>query len=109
MCYGCWEEKGKPSIYNEQIKEAALAVSKVFELSKVGGNLHIVIDDWNLEDSALETCERFIREDFESYQGEIEVEKHCLKLLNIMSESERASVLALYEGFHDKDLKDRED
>jgi hypothetical protein len=60
MCYECWEEEGKPQIDTPAVREAAAAVGAVYELNGVGGNLHIVLDDWNLEDGSVEFCDRQI-------------------------------------------------
>jgi hypothetical protein len=40
------------------VRAAARAVAEVDPY----GNLHIVVDDWNIEDENLDSCERFIAE-----------------------------------------------
>lgn len=52
MCYGCYEEAGKPAIVNDKIKKAAELVKNLYKQDGcgAGGYAHIVTDDWNLED-----------------------------------------------------------
>lgn len=40
----------------EPIRDAIVSIAGVYEHHDGGGNLHIVIDDWNVEDSSLEFC-----------------------------------------------------
>jgi hypothetical protein len=94
MCYGCWEEEGKPQIDNEKVRLAAYSIFKVFEyISPSGGNLHIVIDDWNLEDGNLEFCHEEILKDYNT------IELECCLRLKILSVEERYSALALHDGY----------
>lgn len=107
MCYGCYEEYGFPKIVTESTLAAAEAAKKVYEFSCVGGNLHIVLDDWNIEDESLEFCRQSIirvragtpgqYDDTEPEQ--VDAEDGCLKLLEAMSIQERASALALWNEF----------
>jgi hypothetical protein len=60
MCRGCWEEYGECVIDSPSIRAAAAAMDAVYEFHCAGGNLHIVLDDWNLEDESLEFCRKEI-------------------------------------------------
>jgi len=51
MCKGCWEEAGSPAIINTKTRAVAKLIDDVYSYSGAGGNAHIVVDDWNLEDS----------------------------------------------------------
>ena len=116
MCYGCWEEGGTPQIDNEKVRAAVALVEAVYDHSCVGGNLHIVLDDWNIEDHSLEFCSYCIdhggvmppdqcNEVHESYQAEkrahpdppeqLAVERVCCDAFMAMTEDERLSALAL--------------
>lgn len=100
MCFGCWEEYEKPENDSAEIRATVVAVAKVYEFSSVGGNLHIAIDDWNIDDDSLDSCERFIKENsHEASAEQIQAEKYCLELLRQLTEIERASALARYDGF----------
>ena len=121
MCYGCWEEAGKPQIDTPAVVDAAAAVEAVYEHSCVGGNLHIVLDDWNIEDSHLEFCSQCIdgagvmplddnAADFHRQYNEqrranpdppeqLAAERRCCELFKALTEDERASALALHDGF----------
>ncbi len=106
MCYGCYEEQGKPAIYNDIVKKAIASINKVYEYSCVGGGLHIVLDDWNLEDDAVVFCENWINNPNYCPNGEIQndedkiqqeqklAELECVEILKKMSIDERASALA---------------
>jgi hypothetical protein len=75
-------------------REVILAVAEVYKFSAVGGNLHIAIDDLNLNDDALDSCERTIAENLHEASAEqLQAEKHCLSLLRQLTESERETVI----------------
>jgi hypothetical protein len=100
MCIGCWNEFGRPEIDSAAVREAAAAIAEVYEYSCVGGNLHITLDDWNLGDGNLDSCAQSIRENVhEAGPEQLEAESRCLALLRALTEDERASALALHEGF----------
>lgn len=103
MCYGCYEEAGEPAIINEATQAAAALVAKVYEFSMVGGNAHIVVDDWNLEDSHIRWClDTALTENaHEAGKEQIAAEKACLEALLALNPAERASVMALHDGFID--------
>jgi hypothetical protein len=102
MCEGRYEEYGRPSIVNAKTLAAAALVCKVYEFSCGGGNLHIVLDDWNLEDDNIEFCSRQIANG--GYEGrdsaeELAVERECCDAFAAMTMDERASALALYDSY----------
>jgi hypothetical protein len=100
MCHGCWVEYGQPQIDSSAVREAARAIAAVYDFSCVGGDLHIVIDDWNLEDDNLEWCAGEIdKNEFHASTEQLASERLCLDLLRPLSEDERASALALYDRF----------
>ncbi len=123
MCYGCWEEAGKPTTDTPAVRHAAKMVEQLYEHPNciVGGNLHIVTDDWNIEDSNLEFCRYCIEHegqmpldddaaDFHKrYNDEkranpdppdqLDVERQCLEALAALSEEDRHAALALNDGF----------
>ena len=100
MCIHCWEKMGSPSIINDKTKEAARLIENVYVYHGAGGYGHIVLDDWNLEDDNVEWCLGRVEENEWGYdKKELEVTKKCLETLLQMSEEERASALAIYDGF----------
>lgn len=101
MCYGCYEEEDKPTIINEKTLAAAAAVKKIYGYNPVGSNLHIVTDDWNLEDDNVEFCLKQIQTEnfWKLTPEELLHEEATAKLLLSMSVPERASALALWEGW----------
>jgi hypothetical protein len=106
MCQGCWKERGSPSLTNDKIKAAAELIAGVYEHHGCGGGLHIIVDDWNLEDSSLQFCEDYIEKpeyrasrNDEVTDERLEAERACLRALKAMTEEERASALALYDGY----------
>jgi hypothetical protein len=52
MCLACWEEEGRPFKVTEAVKRWA----PVFAETNGFGAMHVVIEDWNLEDGNLEFC-----------------------------------------------------
>lgn len=110
MCRGCWEEYGSPMFLSDRVCKAAVLIEKVYEQvgGGVGGNLHIVVDDWNLEDDSIKWCmkKRHLRGPGLDWPGArpIEmvptpIEKECGQALLDLNIKERASALALSEGW----------
>lgn len=101
MCYTCYQKMGKPQIVNDKTKKAAELISVVYEYHGAGGALHIVIDDWNLEDDSLVFCKKWIdSEDHkETTEDQRRAERECLAMLEQMTIEERASALAINDGF----------
>jgi hypothetical protein len=98
MCYGCWEEAGKPQINTPAVREAARLAEVVYEHSCVGGNLHITLDDWNVEDSSLEFCRGSIRDNVNEGDAEqLAAELACLEAFAKLTVEERYSALALQQ------------
>lgn len=96
MCYGCYLDYGSPSIRNEKTEAAALLIAKVYSFSETGGNLHIHLDDWNIEDEYFEEFEIW-RNDCS--QEQVDADRACFDALKAMTLDERASAIAIHEGF----------
>lgn len=58
MCLNCWEEAGSPTELPENADELIQLIKELYATEKggTGGPLHIVLDDWNLEDDNIEWC-----------------------------------------------------
>lgn len=96
MCYGCWEEEGKPQIATIEVGTLAMLLQGASEF----GALHIFVGDWNCDDEHLKFC----RDHDEADEGE----KALCEMALLMSYEERVSALALadnYWGAHDKNYK----
>lgn len=91
MCLSCWEDYGSHKLRSDKIKNAVDAINKVYEYSLVGGNLHIVVDDWNIEDHNLLFCEKEISKEEDKEQRDVEQE--CFDILFSMTIEERNSTL----------------
>lgn len=91
MCVECWQRYGATaSPIHEDIRCAAVAVKAVYDEHETGGQLHVVVDDWNLSDATLTFC---------ADRVETPAERDCWATLWRLTEQERATVLALAEGF----------
>jgi len=101
MCYGCYEEYNCPAIINDKTKTAAKLVEKVYELNEAGGSCHIVIDDFNIEDCHIQWCldEGLKTNIHEHDKTELAIERELLDTFLSMTIEERASALAIYEGW----------
>lgn len=55
MCEDCWREKGAPADWNEDIKTAVGLIREIYQYDGAGNPLHVVLDDWNLEDCFIKT------------------------------------------------------
>jgi hypothetical protein len=89
MCEQCYEDYGSPN--PDAISSAAIPlVDAVYEWSAVGGNLHIILDDWNIDDENLASCR--------DYDLTI-AEAACLAAFEAMTIEQRAACLGEYDGF----------
>jgi len=106
MCASCWIDAGRPQTDTPEIRGAAALVAPVYGFSCVGGNLHIVLDDWNLEDSHLDFCDEQIKKGGHTpiwgsepdSPEQLEAEGKCLAAFRKLSEQDRYSAMALAEG-----------
>lgn len=100
-------ENGSPKIDTEAVRQAAKLVTQLYAApgGGVGGNFHIVTDDWNLETDHVQFCidetanKTRAPTDDRSDPALLEIETRLGALLIGMSEAERASALALEAGY----------
>jgi hypothetical protein len=107
MCVNCWIERGSPKIINEMTKALQPLIDDVYEHHGAGGGLHIILDDFNVEDGHVTFCQDWI--EHERGNGvwktdpvspeQLKAERECLKLLKAMTVEERASAIAFHDGF----------
>lgn len=99
MCRGCWEEsldvhEGAAPV-TTQVIDAADAIRALYEVHghDNGGALHVAVDDWNLDDESVLWCGQD--------NGPLDdTERACWESLMALSEHERATALAIHEGFY---------
>lgn len=97
MCFDCYERYGRPRIVTEATILAADLIAKVYTFSCVGGNLHCELDDWNIDDG-------FFDGEFDPWDEtvsveQLEAERSCFNALKPMTLDERASALAIFDGY----------
>lgn len=103
MCYACYESYHSPKILNWRVVKAAMLISKIYEHDLAGGRAHLVVDDWNLEDRNIDFC-LDANEDYYTDDPDNELNKvthQALTLLKELTLEERASAMALHDGFLD--------
>lgn len=100
MCRNCWLEYGAPRVVNKKTLAARDLIAAVYEGHAAGGNAHIVIDDWNLEDEHVHYC-RGCSDASQDDEEQCDAETACLGALLKLTEDERASALAMYDDFFD--------
>lgn len=98
MCFGCWVEYGSPTIRNDRTLAAVDLIGAVYEHSCVGGNLHVQLDDWNIEDEFFEG-DMTVYKCHEATPEQLAAERACYAAFKAMSLAERASALAFYSRF----------
>lgn len=49
MCFHCYNQAGQPVRWSPDIKRAVELVRALYEIHAVGGPLHVVLDDWNID------------------------------------------------------------
>lgn len=96
----CWNNLGSPKIVNEKTKAAVPLIAGVYEFSCSGAGLHIILDDWNIDDSSIAFCEHYIENERGTRsQEQLDAERACLKAFKEMTLEERASALAMYGDY----------
>lgn len=99
MSYDIWQEHGGLTLDTPEVRKAAAAVKALYDeewlpldnAHSVGGRLHVVVEDYNLEDSFLDYCQE--SETFDEF------EQAAYDALRPLSVEERASALALKDGY----------
>ncbi len=97
MCIQCYKDAGSPQIINDKTKRAAELTRLVYNDHGAGGWCHIVLDDFNIEDGHIDYCLEQI--EIEPDDGTHDTQKACMLLFKSMTMDERASALALYDGW----------
>lgn len=99
MCIQCHKKYGSPKILNDKIKQCAKFISDLYDYHCCGGHLHIVVDDWNLEDNFLDSCKKDIDKNEYNYcKEQLHIENLIYTLMKNMTIDERASMMA-YSGY----------
>lgn len=102
MCRDCWEEYGSPKLYNANVKRASDLAKSVYASGLLtGGALHIVLDDFNVEDECVDFCAKYLEDNRSDYGDTYELQKECIQAFKILTEDERASALAVHDGYFD--------
>ncbi len=98
MCKICWEHYGEYSIVNEKTKMAAALARKVYEHTYSAGNLHNLIEDWNLEDKYLQSCRHHIENNTDKRSDDVLAdESACLDAFEALTIEERCSAMAIFD------------
>ncbi len=100
MCLSCWQERGSPAVDTPAVREAARAVRWLYEFAGAGGGMHIVVDDWNLDDDiawCLDPLQNLSHHSEDPAERALEI--YAGLALLVLSEEERASALALNDGW----------
>lgn len=99
MCSSCWVDYGSPKLDSLEIQQCAELIIQFYMLDDcgAGGVLHIVTDDWNLEDEHLQFCRENAEKVSDYDQKDLAI--RILDLMDGMNLQERASAMALFDGY----------
>lgn len=76
-----------------QIRAAVAAIDAMYDQHPTGGAMHVVTDDWNIDDDSVEWCGQDERA---ALGGPMDgLERACFGALRRLNEDERATALAL--------------
>lgn len=99
MCFGCWEEAGSPRTLSDKAK----LLARYLPLVRPAGPLHIVTEDWNLEDEHLALCEDELLTELDKPPGYeralAQLERTVLLMLADMPIEERFAAMAAADGY----------
>ena len=98
MCKQCWEEAGNPRIDNPEVRKAQQLISELYEIHSSGGDLHIVLDDWNVDNESLKFCYYEILLDTKLDRNDRDLHLKVYYQLMKLTPQERISVLALNDN-----------
>ena len=100
MCLSCWNDYGAPQLDSPAIRAAAEAIAAVYDLPEggAGGSLHVVVDDFNIDDDDLPWAQQWLNEHQDDPEAR-RVEQNCLDKLRALTLEERASALSLHRGY----------
>lgn len=88
MCYGCYEEAGKP-LPTEAAKALGVRLRDINEF----GGCHIVVSDWNLDDDNIDFCM--------TYATTTDAEREVLTALKALPEDQRYAAMAVADNYID--------
>ena len=100
-----------PATVTPAIEAAMILIRRLYaDYSSVDGNLPIVTDDWNVENTHLASCGEEVREVQEgrpsicadTHPPQVALEAEILSALDAMTEQERYTVLALETAFSEE-------
>lgn len=108
MCMGCLEEHDAYSALpaTENMLQAASLIEELYEYHSAGGPLHVITDDFNVEDSNLAFCLLQIPGWNDPYNAEDSphvqwLSSKILDLLEPMTESQRGASIGIAHGYID--------
>lgn len=91
MCEGCWDSYLKLDMHGQPvINDRVLAAVPLIRNGDPFGPLHIVIEDWNLDDENLAYCRAECAGD---------PDEPLLDALTALTLSERATAMAIADGY----------
>lgn len=96
MCCNCWEKYGSDKIVNSKVIHLLNAIELVYNYGMAGDNLHIVIDDSNIENEHIIFCLDYIIKCENETQKQVELD--CFKWLLMCNLAERNSALGIRNG-----------
>lgn len=98
MCEGCWADYGSPRDVPEDADQIVAQFEDLYSRDhcSTGGPLHVVLDDWNLEDEHLGPWE----DERDPWPPDVmELATKISTRLRELPIDQRAAVLALWEGW----------
>jgi len=98
MCEKCWSEYGSPATWNANTKRAFDLVRIIYETEPTGAPLHVVLDDWNLEDGHIAIYEEALTGPDAVSAHAAQAAKELVPLFLAMPIEERAATLAYHRG-----------
>ena len=103
MCISCWDELGRPAILNDATATGVRLAREVYKQPRggAGGNLHIVLDDWNLEDDSIQWCmdtSEIVTPGGTWDTALTPIERECAEHFLKMTMEERGTVLGILDG-----------
>ena len=91
----CWGIRKMDKLQKEIAREhCEILLDALYKFTPVGGNLHIITDDGNVQDSDINFCRNYIRDNpHDSPKAQQAIEYAILDLLSLYDEKDREFIL----------------
>lgn len=99
MCSDCWEAYGRPTDWTPEIANMVRLLRELNRDCPAGGHMHIVTDDYNVEDGDIEYCRAAIQRSSDPFMAAtLDLQSQVCSAMSALTPKERIAALAWADG-----------